>query len=298
MNARAWLAAAVLAAAAASRRRRSRRHRAPGRRRGASTRPSTRHRRNYLKRLLAGARERRRRARRADDFDPGRPARVDTGDDLRDPGVEGAGRHVRRALGRPGGLGRLLPPALGRRRRDGARARTPGAAHPVGGRGAGPPEDAEREGGTGRTRVRPHARRASAGATSTKAEAAVEKSVSYTETEARASRASSRSSPATSPDLVAQLDGRTVRRVGGAETTLALKGARVEARHMGRMEKHPRRRVAPQRRVRSLPARPRRPLLRAVDARGDPARRRRRRSRCCWRSTPSPCCRSTSRGSR
>jgi membrane-bound serine protease (ClpP class) len=69
-----------------------------------------------------------------------------------------------------------------------------------------------------------------------KAEAAVEKSVSYTETEAREAGLIEIVARDV-PDLVAQADGRTLRRVGGTETRLALAGARIERRDMGRMEK-------------------------------------------------------------
>ncbi len=110
-----------------------------------------------------------------------------------------------------------------------------GAAHPVGGEGQELPktmnEKAEQD---ARAFVRTLARER--GRNVAKAEAAVEKSVSYTDTEAREAgliEVIARDVP----DLVAQLDGRTLRRVGGTETKLALAGARIESRDMGRLEK-------------------------------------------------------------
>ncbi len=110
-----------------------------------------------------------------------------------------------------------------------------GAAHPVGGEGQDLPktmnEKAEQD---ARAFVRTLARER--GRNVAKAEAAVEKSVSYTETEARDAglvEVVARDVP----DLVAQLDGRTLRRLGGGETRLALAGARIESRDMGRLEK-------------------------------------------------------------
>ncbi len=110
-----------------------------------------------------------------------------------------------------------------------------GAAHPVGGEGQDLPktmnEKAEQD---ARAFVRTLARER--GRNVAKAEAAVEKSVSYTDTEAREAglvEVIARDVP----DLVAQLDGRTLRRVGGVEIRLALAGARIESRDMGRVEK-------------------------------------------------------------
>ncbi len=110
-----------------------------------------------------------------------------------------------------------------------------GAAHPVGGEGQDLPktmnEKAEQD---ARAFVRTLARQR--GRNVAKAEAAVEKSVSYTDTEARDAGLVELIARDV-PDLVAQLDGRTLRRVGGGETKLALAGARIESRDMGRMEK-------------------------------------------------------------
>jgi len=110
-----------------------------------------------------------------------------------------------------------------------------GAAHPVGGEGQDLPktmnEKAEQD---ARAFVRTLARER--GRDVAKAESAVEKSVSFTETEAKQAglvEVIARDVP----DLVGQLDGRTVRRVGGGETRLGLAGARIETRDMGRMEK-------------------------------------------------------------
>ncbi len=110
-----------------------------------------------------------------------------------------------------------------------------GAAHPVGGEGQDLPkklnEKAEQD---ARAFIRTLARQR--GRNVEKAEAAVLQSVSYTETEAKAAgliEVIARDVP----DLVAQLDGRRILRVGGAETTLALKGARIEDRPMGGVER-------------------------------------------------------------
>lgn len=110
-----------------------------------------------------------------------------------------------------------------------------GAAHPVGGEGQDLPknlnEKAEQD---ARAFVRTLA--AQRGRNVAKAEAAVAKSVSYTEAEAKEAGLIETVARDV-PDLLAQLDGRTVRRVGGKEATLDLKGARVESREMGPMEK-------------------------------------------------------------
>ncbi len=110
-----------------------------------------------------------------------------------------------------------------------------GAAHPVGGEGQDLPktmgEKAEQD---ARAFVRTLARER--GRDVAKAEAAVEKSASYTETEAKEFgliEVVARDVP----DLLAQLDGRTVRRVGGSETKLALTGYRLDPRPMSDMEK-------------------------------------------------------------
>ncbi len=110
-----------------------------------------------------------------------------------------------------------------------------GAAHPVGGEGQDLPknmnEKAEQD---ARAFIRTLA--AQRGRNAEKAEAAVAKSLSYTEAEAKADGLVEIVARDV-PDLVAQLDGRRVARVGGAQTTLALHGARIEARPMGEMER-------------------------------------------------------------
>ncbi len=110
-----------------------------------------------------------------------------------------------------------------------------GAAHPVGGEGEDLPkkmsEKAEQD---ARAFVRTLARER--GRNVAKAEAAVAKSVSYTETEAKEAGLVEIIARDV-PDLVRQLDGRTLRRVGGGETRLALEGYRLEERGMGSMEK-------------------------------------------------------------
>ena len=110
-----------------------------------------------------------------------------------------------------------------------------GAAHPVGGEGQDLPkklnEKAEQDARAFvRTLAEKHGRNVA------KAEAAVEKSISYTETEAKAAglvEVVARDLP----NLLEQLEGRKVARVGGSEATLELKGYRLEERPMGRMEK-------------------------------------------------------------
>jgi membrane-bound serine protease (ClpP class) len=110
-----------------------------------------------------------------------------------------------------------------------------GAAHPVGGEGQELPktmnEKAEQD---ARAYIRSLARQR--GRNFEKAEAAVTTSVSYTETEAKEAgliEVVARDLP----DLLSQLEGRKLTRVGGATATLALAGHRVERREMGRAEK-------------------------------------------------------------
>ncbi|HEU5249697.1 MAG TPA: nodulation protein NfeD [Thermoanaerobaculia bacterium] len=110
-----------------------------------------------------------------------------------------------------------------------------GAAHPVGGEGQDLPktinEKAEQD---ARAYIRSLARQR--GRNPEKAEAAVAKSVSYTETEAKTAgliEVIARDVP----DLVKQIDGRTVTRLGGATTTLSLDRARIETREMSKIEK-------------------------------------------------------------
>jgi membrane-bound serine protease (ClpP class) len=110
-----------------------------------------------------------------------------------------------------------------------------GAAHPVGGEGEDLPkkmnEKAEQD---ARAFVRTLAKQR--GRNVEKAEAAVEKSLSYTEAEAKDGgliEVVARDVP----DLVGQLDGRKVSRVGGSSTTLVLKGFRLESQPMGQLER-------------------------------------------------------------
>jgi membrane-bound serine protease (ClpP class) len=110
-----------------------------------------------------------------------------------------------------------------------------GAAHPVAGEGQDLPktlnEKAEQD---ARAFIRSLARERRRNAE--KAEAAVTSSTSYTETEAKEAgliEVIARDVP----DLISQLDGRTVRRVGGQSTTLKLAGARQETREMSEIEK-------------------------------------------------------------
>ena len=110
-----------------------------------------------------------------------------------------------------------------------------GAAHPVGGEGQDLPrkmsEKAEQD---ARAFVRTLARER--GRNVAKAEAAVEDSISYTETEAKESGLVELVARDTG-DLLAQLDGRTVRRLGGREEKLSLAGYRLEERPMSSIEK-------------------------------------------------------------
>jgi membrane-bound serine protease (ClpP class) len=110
-----------------------------------------------------------------------------------------------------------------------------GAAHPVGGEGQDLPrklsEKAEQD---ARAFVRTLARER--GRNVEKAEAAVEDSISYTETEAKEGNLIELIAKDTA-DLLAQLDGRTVRRVGGAEAKLSLAGYRLEERPMSPIQK-------------------------------------------------------------
>jgi membrane-bound serine protease (ClpP class) len=110
-----------------------------------------------------------------------------------------------------------------------------GAAHPVGGEGQDLPktmsEKAEQD---ARAFIRTLAQQR--GRNAEKAEAAVQKSVSYTETEARDGgliEVVARDVP----ELVGKIDGRKLSRVSGGERVLRLAGARFEDRPMGQMEK-------------------------------------------------------------
>ena len=110
-----------------------------------------------------------------------------------------------------------------------------GAAHPVGGEGEDLPkkmnEKAEQD---ARAFVRTLAKQR--GRNVEKAEAAVEKSLSYTEAEAKESGLIEIVARDV-PDLVRQLDGRKISRVGGGQTTLALRDARIEEQPMGQLER-------------------------------------------------------------
>jgi membrane-bound serine protease (ClpP class) len=110
-----------------------------------------------------------------------------------------------------------------------------GAAHPVGGEGEDLPkklnEKAEQD---ARAFARTLAEKR--GRNIAKAEAAVEKSASYTETEAK-DGGLVEIVARDLPDLLGKLDGRKISRVGGGQATLALKGYHIEERPMGRLER-------------------------------------------------------------
>ncbi|HEY7114488.1 MAG TPA: nodulation protein NfeD [Thermoanaerobaculia bacterium] len=110
-----------------------------------------------------------------------------------------------------------------------------GAAHPVAGEGQDLPktlnEKAEQD---ARAFIRTLAEKR--GRNVAKAEEAVSQSVSYTETEAKAAgliEVIARDVP----DLVKQLDGREVKRVGFPTATLRLADARIETREMGAVDR-------------------------------------------------------------
>ena len=110
-----------------------------------------------------------------------------------------------------------------------------GAAHPVAGEGQELPktlnEKAEQD---ARAFIRTLARQR--GRNADNAESAVTSSKSFTETEAKAAGLVEIVARDVA-DLVQQLDGRTIRHVDGKESTLHLKGARVESREMSGLEK-------------------------------------------------------------
>ena len=110
-----------------------------------------------------------------------------------------------------------------------------GAAHPVAGEGQELPktlkEKAEQD---ARAFIRSLARQR--GRNADKAESAVTSSTSFTETEAKESNLIEVVARDV-PDLLSQLDGRTVRRVGEKQATLHLKGYRLESREMSGLEK-------------------------------------------------------------
>ncbi len=110
-----------------------------------------------------------------------------------------------------------------------------GAAHPVAGEGQELPatlnEKAEQD---ARAFIRALASQRERNVE--KAEAAVAKSVSYTDEEARKAGLVEIIARDV-PDLIQQLDGRSVARVGMPPATLRLAGARIETRPMGAIEK-------------------------------------------------------------
>lgn len=110
-----------------------------------------------------------------------------------------------------------------------------GAAHPVAGEGQELPktlnEKAEQD---ARAFIRSLAHQR--GRNADKAESAVTSSSSFTETEAKEANLIEIVARDV-PDLLGQLDGRKIRRVGEKETTLVLKGYRLEGREMTGLEK-------------------------------------------------------------
>ncbi len=110
-----------------------------------------------------------------------------------------------------------------------------GAAHPVAGEGQDLPktlnEKAEQD---ARAFIRSLARQR--GRNADAAESAVTSSKSFTETEAKGSNLIEVVARDV-PDLLNQLDGRTIQRVGEKQTTLHLKGYRLETREMSGLEK-------------------------------------------------------------
>jgi membrane-bound serine protease (ClpP class) len=110
-----------------------------------------------------------------------------------------------------------------------------GAAHPVAGEGQELPktlnEKAEQD---ARAFIRSLAHQR--GRNADKAESAVTSSSSFTETEAKEANLIEIVARDV-PDLLGQLDGRKIRRVGEKETTLDLKGYRLESREMTGLEK-------------------------------------------------------------
>ncbi|MGH9315819.1 MAG: NfeD family protein [Thermoanaerobaculia bacterium] len=110
-----------------------------------------------------------------------------------------------------------------------------GAAHPVAGEGQELPktlnEKAEQD---ARAFIRSIARQR--GRNVEKAETAVSSSISFTETEAKEANLIEVIARDV-PDLLTQLDGRKIRRVGSKEAELHLKGYRLETREMSEIEK-------------------------------------------------------------
>lgn len=110
-----------------------------------------------------------------------------------------------------------------------------GAAHPVGSEGQDLPktmnEKAEQD---ARAFIRSIA--GQRGRNADKAESAVTKSISFTEKEAKDAGLVDLIARDVA-DLLAQLEGRAVRREGATLATLALKGARIETREMSQVDK-------------------------------------------------------------
>jgi membrane-bound serine protease (ClpP class) len=110
-----------------------------------------------------------------------------------------------------------------------------GAAHPVAGEGQDLPktlnEKAEQD---ARAFIRSLARQR--GRNADKAESAVTSSASFTETEAKEAGLVEIVARDV-PDLLGQLDGRSVKRLGDKEATLHLKGYRLQSREMTGIEK-------------------------------------------------------------
>lgn len=110
-----------------------------------------------------------------------------------------------------------------------------GAAHPVGSGGADLPKTmSQKVEQDTRAFIRTLARQR--GRNADKAETAVSASASFTETEAKENGLVEIVARDV-PDLIRQLDGRDVARVGGKTVRLALAGARIESREMGSVEK-------------------------------------------------------------
>lgn len=110
-----------------------------------------------------------------------------------------------------------------------------GAAHPVGSEGQDLPktmnEKAEQD-----TRAFIRSIAGQRGRNADKAETAVTRSASFTEKEAKEAGLVDVIARDV-PDLLAQLEGRKIERQGVPATTLALRGARIEAREMSQVEK-------------------------------------------------------------
>ena len=121
------------------------------------------------------------------------------------------------------------------------------------------------------------------------AEDAVRKSLSYTEKEALEGGLIDFAA-GSEEDIVARLDGRTIKRFDGSEQTLALAGqADRRMAHDLPAEVPPDRRQ-PEPRLHPAHDRAPRPLLRVLPSRGHPARASSGASRSSWPSSPSRSC--------